>query len=308
MEKIINGFNVCGNNGNNGKPKKILYTIEEKYSNNNFNECNIKKEIKEKDKIIKSVSFSGGGYNCVYHLGVVKYIFENTRLFENTIYLGASGGAGIIGIILCYENDHERLKIVDTIISEIIKFRGMKLKLHEQVDKYSKLIESYITKERFEKYIKNKKRCHISVTEITRFIPKNHVICDFDNYEIYLETLRASACIPFILDSKFRKINNKTYLDGGLTNNMPILDENTIRISCIIYPFLRADVYPKIISDIKYSFIAPEMNYILNMYNLGYSNIEVFCKDKKKYIDQVIADDRLINDIKKIINNDDFLN
>jgi len=307
----MNGFNVCGNNGNNrnnGKPKKILYTIEEKYSNNNFNECNIKKEIKEKDKIIKSVSFSGGGYNCVYHLGVVKYIFENTRLFENTIYLGASGGAGIIGIILCYENDQDRHKVIDTIINEIIKFRRMRLKLHEQVDKYSKLIESYITKDRFEKYIMNKKRCHISVTDITGFLPRNTVICDFDNYENYLDTIRASACIPFILDNKLRRINNRTYLDGGLTNNIPVLDEHTIRISCIRYPFLRADVYPRIISDIKYSFIAPEMNYILNMYNLGYSNIEYYCKDKKKIIDQVIAHDNLIRDIERIINNDDFLN
>ena len=46
------------------------------------------------NKCNESISFSGGGYTCAYHLGVLKYIFENNEIFKNTICLGASGGAG----------------------------------------------------------------------------------------------------------------------------------------------------------------------------------------------------------------------
>lgn len=259
-------------------------------------------DIKAKDSLAKhSVSFSGGGYNCTYHLGVVRYIFEHPELFENTKYLGASGGAGIIGVVLCYETDPDRLKVIETIIQEIIRMNGMELKLHEQVERYTKTLEHYVNEEKFNQYIKDKGRCHISVTDVTSYVPRNDIIKHFRSYKHYLATLRASACIPYVLDNKVRTIDSRSYLDGGLSNNMPILNDDTIRISCLDYPFMRADVYPTILADLKHVFKAPAENYVMNMYNLGYADMERYMEQDKAKILAKKAEEELEECIKEFI-------
>lgn len=240
------------------------------FSDNNIHEINFF------DNNIESISFSGGGYNCVYHIGIVKYIFENPKLFMNTKYLGASGGAGIIAIILCYENDVNKFAIINKLLNEIILMNDRNLKFYEQVAKYSTIIESFIDEERFNKYIKNSNRCHISVTNISFIIPINIIKTKFITYTQFIETLKASACIPFIFDNMIRTIDGISYIDGGLTNNNPILNDNTIKISCINYPLMNAHVYPRVICELKYSFYAPAKNYILNMCDLGYCDIEKY--------------------------------
>ncbi len=254
-----------------------------------------------------SVSFSGGGYNCIYHLGVVRYIFENPDLFKGTKYLGASGGAGIMGLVLCYENDPEKFTIIDNIIKDIIAMNELNLKLYEQVKKYSEIIETYINEDRFNKFIKGTNRCHISVTDVSSIFPKNIIKHNFEAYSIYMDTLKASACIPFILDDTLRILDNRYHLDGGLSNNMPILNKNTIKISCLNYPLMNADVYPKVICELKYSFTAPTKNYILNMHDLGYSNMEEFMKQYHIGIQLQRQDNELNEYITHIINDPDFV-
>lgn len=260
---------------------KILYTTTHKP---------IKKKINE------SISFSGGGYNCVYHLGIVKYIFENSILFKDLKYLGASGGAGIASIALCYESESEstKLTIINDILRDIIGMRLMNLKLSEQVARYSSILERYIDEEKFNKYIKRKNRCYISITDVSDIIPKNIIMNNFETYEQYIESLRGSACIPLLLDDTIRTVDGKWCLDGGLSNNIPVINEHTLRISCLNYPLMKADIYPKIICELKYSFISPEEKYIMNMFNLGYNDMEQYMreykeqKNKNNYIGQCV--------------------
>jgi hypothetical protein len=261
----------------------------------------------KRDLSLESICFSGGGYNCVYHLGVVRYIFENPLLFKNTKYLGASGGAGIIGIILCYENNPNKFLVLDTIIQEIINMKALKLKLHKQVEKYGSILGTYVDENKFNKFIKNSDRCHISVTDITYIIPFNSIKTKFLSYKQYIDTLKASASVPFVLDDKIRTIDNRCYLDGGFSNNLPILNEETIRISCLNYPFLRAELYPHIICEFKYTFTAPNKNYILNMHDLGYGNIEEYLMKYQKRVDIYKQEKDLELCVVDIVNNPVFL-
>jgi hypothetical protein len=235
---------------------------------------------------IESLSFSGGGYNCMYHMGVVRYIFENPELFKGTKYLGASGGAGIMAIVLCFESDPDRFKIIDKLINEVVLMNGKGLKLYQQVDEYINILCSFITLEKFDKYIKNSDRCHISVTDVTRIIPYNDVKTKFCSYSQFLGMLKATACIPFILDDTIREVDSRRYLDGGLSNNLPVLNDKTIKVSCLNYPLLKADIYPKDICELKYAFTPPPKSYIMNMHDLGYNNIKERLKDTKKTVDQ----------------------
>lgn len=212
-------------------------------------------------------------------MGIVKYIFENTKTFKNIKYLGASGGAGIIGIILCYEHDKDRLTVLNNIVNDILNIDSDTLMLHEQVKLYISILEHYIDSDKFNKYIKNSNRCYISVTNITNIIPKNEIISDFHSYDHYRSVLHASACIPYLLDNKIMTIDNNRYLDGGLSNNIPVLGKNTLKISCLNYPFMNADIYPSILANLWNCFYKPPRNYMLNMYNMGTSDIRKYTKN-----------------------------
>jgi hypothetical protein len=248
---------------------------------------------------VDSMSFSGGGYNCMYHMGVIKYIFENLNLFKDAKYLGASGGAGVISMILCFENDPERFTILNEAIEDVIGMKQLNLSLRDQVKVYSSNLMKHITRERFDRYIKNSNRCHISVTDVSSIVPYNTIKTNFSSYEQFIDTIKASACVPVILDDRIRVVDNRSYLDGGLSNNLPCLDDKTIRISCLNYPLLVADIYPKIIFDMKHCFIPPDRNYILNMHDLGYNDIDMYMREKK---DKLIAFEKE-SDFNKCITN-----
>ncbi|VBB17757.1 hypothetical protein YASMINEVIRUS_220, partial [Yasminevirus sp. GU-2018] len=237
--------------------------------------------LKNKDRLSpSSISFSGGGYNCMYHMGVVRYIFRHPELFRDTKYLGASGGAGIIAFLLCFENDPDRHKVLEEIMDFVISLKGRNLRLHKQVDEYSRTLFGYVTEDRFNKYIKDSDRCHISVTDVTYLLPANEVKTKFTSYKQFMETLRATACVPILLDDKIRTIDTKMYLDGGLSNNIPTIDEHTLKISCLNYPTLNADLYPRYQCDIMHCFIPPDKTYIMNMHDQGYSDIERYMEPK----------------------------
>jgi hypothetical protein len=260
-------------------------------------------KLMEKNKIITaSISFSGGGYNCMYHMGVLRYIFENPELFKNTIYLGASGGAGICAIALCFESDPDRLAILEQMINDVIAIKTKNLNISDQVKEYIANLVNHITEERFVKYIKNSDRCRISVTRLSANIfHLNEIKTKFTSYEEFIDTIKASACIPLILDDQIREINNKKYIDGGLSNNFPSLNKNTIRVSCLPYTIFRPHIYPQKVFQLKYCFTPPDKNYILDICELGYNDIYKFMKDKKDKYDHDISlqphIDNLIEDI-----------
>ena len=271
-------------------------------------EIKVFENYENKNKLtIDSMSFSGGGYNCMYHMGVVKYIFENLNLFKDTKYLGASGGAGVIGMLLCFENDPERFTILNEAIEDVIGMKQLNLSLRDQVKVYSSNLMKHITRERFDRYIKNSNRCHISVTDVTGIVPYNTIKTNFSSYEQFIDTIKASACVPVVLDDRIRVVDNRSYLDGGLSNNLPCLDDKTIRISCLNYPLLVADIYPKIIFDMKHCFVPPDRNYILNMHDLGYNDIELYMRDKKSKLIAFEKESEFNKCITDIINNPAFI-
>lgn len=83
-------------------------------------------------------------------------------------------------------------------------------------------------------------KLHISLTRV--YDGKNVIISHFESREDLLQALLASAFIPVfsgILPPKFHGVR---YMDGGLSDNLPALDENTITVS----PFCgETDICPR---------------------------------------------------------------
>ena len=265
-------------------------------------------DIINKNKLsIDSISFSGGGYNCMYHLGVVRYIFENPELFKDTKYCGASGGSGIVALVLCFENDPDKFKVIQEILDFVIGLRSKNLKLNKQVNEYSKKLFQFMSEDKFNQHILNSDRCHISVTNVTYIIPRNEIKTKFTSYTQFMDTLKASACIPIVLDDKIRTIDGKSYLDGGLSNNLPTIDENTLKISCLNYPLLNAHLYPKYVCDILCCFSPPDKNYIMNMHDQGYNDIEQYMKERYNKL-QIVKNDQELNECVDTLMQDSVFN
>ena len=110
-------------------------------------------------KSYDSISFSSGGYNCVYHIGCIRYIFEHPELFNQTKYIGCSGGAGIIAIILCYESDPEKFNILNEIIKHVIEIKDKNIKFTDQIKHYTEFLMKFLTEEKFNIHIKDSDRC-----------------------------------------------------------------------------------------------------------------------------------------------------
>ncbi|KAI4472420.1 hypothetical protein M0802_016842 [Mischocyttarus mexicanus] len=83
-------------------------------------------------------------------------------------------------------------------------------------------------------------KLHISLTRV--YDGKNVIISHFSSREDLLQALLASSFIPFfsgILPPRFHGIR---YIDGGFSDNLPTLDENTITVS----PFCgESDICPR---------------------------------------------------------------
>lgn len=217
-----------------------------------------------------SISFSGGGYNCAYHLGTLKYIFEHQDMFSNVTFLGASGGAGVAAIALAYQNDSECMRILQNVLNTLIKMADEGYSLSEQVNRYTTLLLEYIDEKHFQDNIRDSDRLQISVTDVNNIVPFNKIVTKFRDLAHLEKTLRASACIPILLDSQIREIDGNLYLDGGFTNNLPALNTDTIRVSCLNYPILQAEIHPNKYFNVKMCFIHPGEQIIIEMMEEGY--------------------------------------
>lgn len=69
----------------------------------------------------------------------------------------------------------------------------------------------------------------ISLTKATTL--ENKVMSEFETKEELVDTLMASCFIPYFLGLIPPKVRGVSYLDGGITDNLPAHDEHTITVS-----------------------------------------------------------------------------
>lgn len=83
-------------------------------------------------------------------------------------------------------------------------------------------------------------KLHISLTRV--YDGKNVIVSQFDSREDLMQALLASAFVPVfsgLIPPKFKGVR---YMDGGFSDNLPTLDENTITVS----PFCgESDICPR---------------------------------------------------------------
>ncbi|XP_054158481.1 uncharacterized protein LOC128956790 [Oppia nitens] len=174
-----------------------------------------------------SISFAGCGFLGLYHVGVATCFRQYAPLTNQTLVAGASAGAlAAMALVL-------RLPLGEStseILSVAIKARARALgPFHPSFD-VNKIIHDSLVKTLPDDCHKRVNgRLVISMTRVSD--GKNVLISQFDSKEDLIKAIQCSCFIPFwsgIIPPKFHGI---AYMDGGLSDNLPIIDKNTITVS-----------------------------------------------------------------------------
>lgn len=185
-----------------------------------------------------NLSFAGCGFLGIYHVGVaVCFRKYAPHLLLNKIS-GASAGAIAACCLLC---DLPLGDLTSDVLRVACEARSKSLgPFHPSFNIQNILLEGMEKVLPEDAHLRVNGKLHISLTRV--YDGKNVIVSHFDSREDLMQALLASAFIPIfsgILPPKFKGVR---YMDGGMSDNLPTLDENTITVS----PFCgESDICPR---------------------------------------------------------------
>ncbi|XP_050457183.1 1-acylglycerol-3-phosphate O-acyltransferase Pnpla3 [Cataglyphis hispanica] len=189
-----------------------------------------------------NLSFAGCGFLGIYHVGVaVCFKKYAPHLLLNKIS-GASAGAIAACSLLC---DLPLGEMTSNVLRLAGEARQHTLgPFSPSFDVQHFLLENLRKFLPDDAHIRVNGKLHISMTRV--YDGKNVIVSQFNSKEDLLQALLATSFVPFfsgLLPPRFHGIR---YMDGGFSDNLPTLDENTITVS----PFCgESDICPRDISS-----------------------------------------------------------
>lgn len=189
-----------------------------------------------------NLSFAGCGFLGIYHVGVaVCFKKYAPHLLLNKIS-GASAGAIAACCLLCDlplgEMTSNVLRVAREARQRTLGPFSPSFNIQEMLlDNLRKFLPE-------DAHIRVNGKLHISLTRV--YDGKNVIVSQFNSKEDLLQALLATSFVPLfsgLLPPRFHGIR---YMDGGFSDNLPTLDENTITVS----PFCgESDICPRDISS-----------------------------------------------------------
>ncbi|CAH1127889.1 unnamed protein product [Ceutorhynchus assimilis] len=185
-----------------------------------------------------NLSFAGCGFLGIYHVGVAccfrKYA---PHLLLNKVSGASAGALAACSLIL----DMPLGETTSDILRVAIEARKRSLgPFNPSFNIHQLLLEGL---EKFlpdDAHIRVSGKLHISLTRVCD--GRNVIVSQFDSREELIQALLASAFIPIFSGLFPPKFKGTRYMDGGYSDNLPTLDENTITVS----PFCgESDICPR---------------------------------------------------------------
>ncbi|KAF9794024.1 hypothetical protein SFRURICE_015193 [Spodoptera frugiperda] len=189
-----------------------------------------------------NLSFAGCGFLGIYHVGVAVCFKKYAPHLLLGKISGASFGALSACCLLC---DLPIGEITTDVLRVVSEARAGSLgPFSPSFNIQNVLLEG------MQKYLPHdvhkivSGKLHISLTRV--YDGKNVIVSEFPTREDLLQALLASCFVPVfsgLLPPRFHGIR---YMDGGFSDNLPVLDENTITVS----PFCgESDICPRDLSS-----------------------------------------------------------
>lgn len=184
-------------------------------------------------KVGLNISFSGCGFLGMYHIGVLARLREgqvsNQDPFVIQSALGASAGA-LAATALMLELPPMTLKAKLLEMTQRVKSLGFFGPFHPNFDAlelFEKELNSLLPSDA---HLKASNKVYISLTDGTM---NNVIVSQYSTFQELKEALICSCFLPgFSSWKKVPTYKDKPYLDGGFSNNQPVLREDcTLRVS-----------------------------------------------------------------------------
>ncbi|XP_003742267.1 patanin-like phospholipase domain-containing protein [Galendromus occidentalis] len=173
------------------------------------------------------LSFSGGGFLGIYHVGVALAFRDFAPHIAKRKVLGTSSGALAA---MCLVSDFPMDKAVNNIVKMAKHCRSLSLgPLHPKFNIFDIMrgdLETYMPEDA---HIRSSGRLFVTVTNALTL--ESEIITNFESREELIDVLMASCFIPYFLGFVPPKVRNTRYIDGGISCNIPVLDQYTITVS-----------------------------------------------------------------------------
>ncbi|KAL1110172.1 hypothetical protein AAG570_008249 [Ranatra chinensis] len=185
-----------------------------------------------------NLSFAGCGFLGIYHVGVaVCFKKYAPHLLLNKIS-GASAGAIAACCLLC---DLPIGEVASDMLSLIREARLRTLGPFSPSFNVQEFLLDRLRKVLPEDaHLRVNGKLHVSLTRV--YDGKNVIVSHFTSKEDLLQALLASAFVPVFSGFVPPRFHGERYMDGGFSDNLPTLDENTITVS----PFCgETDICPR---------------------------------------------------------------
>ena len=241
-----------------------------------------------------SLSFSGSGFLGVYQLGAIECLHHHTpKLIQNASLAGASAGALLAACMACgVPLRTVKSSFIETAISAQHWAMGP-FNPNFKIEDYLKLGLETLPQDA---HLQANGRLFVSITKVKAL--KNEIVSHWESREDLIQCLLCSCFLPVFSGVRFPVFRGEKYIDGGFTNNLPIVQNPSITIS----PFEGiVDICPKSINNKRrYMKIAneelavtmsnmsrfvralfpPTAEGLENLYRAGYNDAYDFLKNK----------------------------
>lgn len=217
----------------------------------------------------ESMSFACGGWLQFYMFGVARAL-QVCQLDKGVKYYGCSAGAlAAVGLAVGGKFDDAIEFCKDTCVPEAYSDITGLFKLAEYV---SRAIEFTVFPmyDTIEPGVLN-----VAVTRLPFFKPE--MVSSFaSKEELRLTLLASSAAFPF---APIVNNNGKWYIDGGLSDFQPVMNDETITVSPFF--FSDCDIKPSRYIPIWWSFLPPGRTDTIDwLYNLGFVDCVNYLKSR----------------------------
>ena len=173
---------------------------------------------------MKSFYFAGCAWGCIYHIGVYYIIYEKLPTSERiNIKYGGSSSGGLIALGASLLKTPAQLLDLYNNLSKIARQYGV----FGKMSIYHEIVLSEWLPDGGNEYQQVNGKLFIG---ITKPIAKFELVSQWNSNRDLKDTLHASMHIPFYM-THIEKVKKCYAIDGGFTNNIALIDDNTITIS-----------------------------------------------------------------------------
>lgn len=241
-----------------------------------------------------SLSLSGSGFLGVYQLGALECLHHHTpKLIQNASVAGASAGALLAACVVCgVPLGTVKSSFIETAIAAQHWALGP-FNPNFKIEDYLKLGLEALPPDA---HLQANGRLFVSVTKVKDL--RNEIVSNWESREDLVQCLLCSCFLPVFSGARFPVFRGEKCIDGGFTNNLPIVHNPSITIS----PFEGiVDICPKSMSNKpRYVKVAneelaltvsnmsrfvralfpPTAEGLENLYHAGYNDAQHFLKKK----------------------------